>query len=172
MDDGTEYLRYMSGKANFLGFKIQDVWGSEVESKHYRKGAVINLCFEWFLIILVGGGSVYLFLTGTINPLLLAISMLLVNFCTYLRLFRRIILEIILYLPYFGHNAKEWHAIEHKTAYIIATSGRNGLTLENMRNAPSIAPRCGFGNHAIKEPSDDKIREALKVAKQYLKVPE
>lgn len=171
MNDVNESLRYMNGEANFLGFKIQDVWGGEAESKHYRKGAAINICLEWFLIIITGGFPVYLAIIGTINTLWLLLSIPLVSFCAFSKLFRLLILELTICLPYFGDNVQEWHAIEHKTAYIIAKSGRKDLTLENLRKAPSTNPRCGFDNR-VKDPSNDKLEEALKVGKKYLNVPE
>ncbi|MBD3207995.1 MAG: DUF1385 domain-containing protein [Candidatus Nealsonbacteria bacterium] len=70
---------------------------------------------------------------------------------------------------YLDYQLYQWHAAEHKLIYLL----ENGipLTLENLIDAPmSYIPeeRCGDKNRSLKNPSIDKLEEALRLGKLLL----
>lgn len=64
----------------------------------------------------------------------------------------------------------EWHSCEHKLLYLI----ERGLevTISSMQEAPSYTELCGCGKgkkqwDSLREPSFDKILEAVRVGQEY-----
>jgi len=70
-------------------------------------------------------------------------------------------------VPQLRNNFQEWHAVEHKLISLL-TTGKE-LTMENLKEASMNVPHCTGRNAFLKEPSDEKLREALKVGQLYLK---
>lgn len=62
----------------------------------------------------------------------------------------------------------KWHATEHKLIYLL----KNGkdLTLANLRAAPKELPECGGRNINLKEPEDEKLKEAIDVGLRFLRL--
>lgn len=75
--------------------------------------------------------------------------------------------RIALKIPKFRDNLQEWHAAEQKLINLL--SAGQELTLENLRKAPMTSPFCSVGNSFLKEPSAEKLEEALRVGQIFLK---
>lgn len=65
----------------------------------------------------------------------------------------------------------QWHGAEHKTILAVEeVLSRGGkLTLKMLKNASIKFPRCTDSNEWVAEPSEEQLREALWVGKQFLK---
>ena len=61
----------------------------------------------------------------------------------------------------------KWHATEHKLINLLM-SGKP-LTIENLKIETMIAPDCGIRNKYLKEPEDEKLKEAIKVGLEFLR---
>ncbi len=74
--------------------------------------------------------------------------------------------RIALKIPKFRDDFQEWHAVEHKLVNVLSVGQE--LTIENLKNAPCNISHCGEGNRFLREPSDEKLQEALRVGKIFL----
>ena len=61
----------------------------------------------------------------------------------------------------------KWHAIEHKLINLLM--GGKPLTIENLKAETMICPHCGINNKYLKEPEDEKLKEAIKVGLEFLR---
>lgn len=62
----------------------------------------------------------------------------------------------------------EWHSCEHKLIWLL--ENKKGITLKALKQAPDYSPRCGRGKKQIlclKEPSQEKLEETLRVGQEY-----
>jgi hypothetical protein len=64
----------------------------------------------------------------------------------------------------------EWHASEHKLVNAINTIDTpEELTIDLLKKAPTSNSFCGAGNSTLKEPSEEKLMETLRVGQIYIK---
>lgn len=68
-----------------------------------------------------------------------------------------------IYLVKMAREWSEWHAIEHKFAYLL--ENKLSLTMDNLKKASMQHERCGIGNKLLSEPSTRKMDLALKAVK-------
>jgi hypothetical protein len=164
MEKNDSFSGFMGGEANFLGFKIKDVWGSSARSKHYALGKTLMLLLEITLAATFCGFYAFLIYIGIMTVYWLLIFIPVTGIFVYLRTFKRVWQEIIRRMPIIGDDLKEWHAVEHKLGNMI--DGHHKYTLANLRKASSLKRRCGIDNQDIKEPSESKLEEAMRVCKK------
>lgn len=65
-------------------------------------------------------------------------------------------------------RTNEWHSCEHKLIWLIENN--KDVTLKTLKQAPDYDPKCGYGSKQIsylKEPSQEKLEETLKVGQEY-----
>lgn len=60
---------------------------------------------------------------------------------------------------------KEWHATEHKLIWLLENGQK--LTLENLKKASIKTSDCDLQNRYLREPSNEKLKEALRMGLKY-----
>ena len=67
---------------------------------------------------------------------------------------------------------REWHAAEHKIINLLEVvlymEDTNLFSIENLRKIPMKTVGCGANNRNLKEPSEEKLQEAMNVGQKYL----
>lgn len=151
------------GRSNFFGFMIYDVrTGIKVMSKRYRQGRILILATKTSSIIAgcISGGIALWLIYSNLAPNL--------GFLISLSLLTGLLFSFGFTghkIPGVNNSLREWHATEHKLVNLIENGER--LRLENLERAPMSHCRCVVGNTILREPSEKKLREALRVGQIY-----
>jgi len=175
----------IKGKSNEKGFRIVDTErGITVETKHFSRGSVseeksFGLKLKSGAILCVGIIAWITFsLLASLTELPLwatAIAIFfLILFLLLLTVFGPIILFVVRYLfeAWGDKETREWHGCEHKAAVLLFEGMEP--TIENLQRISRIQPACGvpwwpgfIQSITTKEPSPEKLHEALELAKEY-----
>lgn len=77
------------------------------------------------------------------------------------------IIEKLLPIKYI-RDVNEWHACEHKLIKLLVKKCRE-ITFETLLKESYTDEHCGRQNRHLKKPSEEKIRETLRMAEEYYK---
>jgi len=149
--------KILRGRSNFLGFVIYDGSGIEASSRGYNIGKLIDISAALASVILIISG-IHLGATGA-NLLVIIVFLISGTICFG-----------TLYYINGRQFVAEWHAVEHKLIRLLENGDE--LTLENLKKSPIESSYCGSGNADIREPSSDKLQEAIIVGLKYLALRE
>ncbi len=162
------------GRSHYTGFYIYDDDGIKAKSRNYRKYSeekidLYNIISLALFCLFFSSMVLYLWLTPNATETPLTIWII-------------IALNLLDLMGLVYHNLNicqdersQWHAAEHKIIWLL--ENEQPLTLENLRKAPMISPLCGGGSidnimiepcNTVKEPNEEKLKEALRVGEQYL----
>lgn len=142
--------KYIAGQSDGTGFCICDLNGLTAASREYGYRGYFKM-FVYFIVILA---AIFIGVCFSFPSLVNAPFLVLFGLISGLIVFR-----------YNEREFYEWHATEHKVIQLLE-SGKL-LTLENLREMPMTSKYCGANNTDLKLPPEKKLKEALKVAKQY-----
>lgn len=147
----------IGGNSNPYGFIISfdPLYKFGIKSKNYNKGLALLRGIQLSGVVI--GTILMFFLPWPFNFVVFFI----LAFVT-MTFSERIAMKI----PQFRDNFQEWHAAEQKLINLLLTDQE--LTIENLRKSSMTCSRCGEGNSFLKEPSEEKLQEALEVGQIYL----
>lgn len=161
--------KILGGHANHRGFLICDKDGRIIKSEKYEEGEAelkrMLMIFRWIrigsiltaIISTVGTLIFSSLIIGVIGGLIILIALLNISMAIAItHRVKKIAIQVM-----------EWHAAEHKLIYLL--ENKEELTLETLRQAYMISPTCGCENVMLREPSDEKLNEALRVGQEFLK---
>jgi hypothetical protein len=151
----------MEGVSNCSGFKISES-GISVSSKDFcsDKNSISRTTYYALMVFncSVSGFSLFFIWYSFFNPSILnTILISLLIACPFI--------EAFILRPYYIEKA-EWYATGRKLIYLLENNQE--LTTENLRAAPIISRSYENKNQYLREPSDDKLRQALSVGLEFL----
>ncbi len=158
------------GSSNYTGFRIyDDIAEIETKTKNYNSFSFLEKIAKTLTIFIITGFMFFAFKIGdTVMHKLLACFLSLV-FIKHIAL--PIISPKIYNVILRGKRRKdtlEWHAAEHKIINILRTAGNSReIIMPNLKRASMFSPFCGDGNLLLVEPSEDKLKEALRAGRIF-----
>jgi hypothetical protein len=167
--------RIFKGKSNATGFFITDLNGITVRSSDYREIPRTQR-FLWIsrisrLLVIIGIALGVATFFKLVHPIIIrgaGITLIII-----VAIFQIFITSTESQFKRLKKEASQWHAVEHKVIHLLE-SGKE-VTLENLKKAPMFSWSCALlylniPDPWLEEPSDEKLKEGLKVALKYLEV--
>ena len=158
------------GSSNYTGFRIyDDIAGIKVKTKNYNSFSLKEKIAKILTMFVIASFVFFVFKIGdTIIHKLLACFLCLV-FINHMALpiISPRIYSMVLKKRH-HRDGMEWHAAEHKLIALLRTEeDLSEITMANLKKASLFSPFCGGGNSYLKEPSKEKLLEALKVGRIF-----